>query len=106
MCLLHLSKGNYLLSALSARSRSLFPAFSPPPPQSHLYSKLQPGIWSHTRVPPEPLSGRERTGRNHWSQVPVTRGENLRVVVPFWGRSHPLHKNIPKKIGTEFALDR
>ena len=46
------------------------------------------------------------TGRNHWSQVPLTRGENLGVAVPLWGRSHPLHKNIPKRTCTEFALER
>jgi hypothetical protein len=57
-------------------------------------------------MPPAPLSGRKRAGRNHWSQVPLTRGENLGVGVLLWGRSYPLHKNIPERTGTEFALER
>lgn len=55
---------------------------------------------------PEPLSGRKMTGRNHWSQVPLTRGENPRVAVPLRGRSHPVHQNIPKRTGSPFALER
>lgn len=34
-------------------------------PQSHLYSKPHPGVWSHARMPPEPLSQWKRAGRNH-----------------------------------------
>lgn len=75
-------------------------------PQAHPYSKPHAGVWSHARMPPEPLSLWTRAGRNHRSQVPLTRGENLGVAVPFWGRSHRLHKNIPKRAGTEFASER
>ena len=55
---------------------------------------------------PEPPSGRKMPGRNHWSQVPLTGGENPRVAVPLRGRSHPGHQNIPQSTGSPFALER
>lgn len=90
---------NYLLGLLAhtgALSRSLV----------HPYPKPHPRVWSHAPMPPEPLSRRQKAGRNHWSQVPLTRGENLGVAVPLWGRSHHPHNNMPGTTGTEFALER
>lgn len=75
--------------------------------QAHLYSKTHPGGSGVTlECTPEPPSGRKMTGRNHWSQVPLTGGENPRVVVPLRGRSHPGHQNIPQRTGSPFALER
>ena len=83
-------------------ARSTYPAL-----RRHISTpKLIRGSGVTLGCTPEPPSGRKMPGRNHWSQVPLTGGENPRVAVPLRGRSHPGHQNIPQSTGSPFALER
>lgn len=46
------------------------------------------------------------TGSTDKRGKPGGGGSFMGEAVPLWGRSHPLHKNIPKRTCTEIALER